>query len=194
MTITAGKIARSKTIVSVEDVGIPAGYKLTESGLIPKDWSICQLRELIADLEAGVSVNSIENLLQACSHTSSILKTSSVSNGAFLSHECKRIHPKDIYRAKLNPRAETIIISRMNTPDLVGECGYIQQDYPYLFLPDRLWMTRFHKGCNVNAQWLNYLLNSVKFKKKIKESATGTSGSMKNISKRIITSNFYSIP
>ncbi len=40
MTITAGKIARSKTIVSVEDVGIPAGYKLTELGLIPEDWEV----------------------------------------------------------------------------------------------------------------------------------------------------------
>lgn len=183
MVIIAEVLTREIGNVGIGDVEIPTGYKLTELGLMPEDWSICQLRDLIDDLEAGVSVNSIENLLQACSHNLSILKTSSVSNGAFLSHECKKIHPKDIYRAKLNPRAETIIISRMNTPDLVGECGYIQQDYPYLFLPDRLWMTRFYKGCNVNAQWLNYLLNSVKFKKKIKESATGTSGSMKNISK-----------
>ena len=43
MTITAGEIT-SKAIVSVEDVGIPAGYKLTELGLIPKDWEVIQLQ------------------------------------------------------------------------------------------------------------------------------------------------------
>lgn len=162
------------------------GYKMTEFGLIPEDWSVCQLKDLIKDLEAGVSVNSIEESLHLRTHSFSILKTSAVSNGAFFSQECKKIHPKDIYRAKLNPRAEAIIISRMNTPDLVGECCYVQKDHPHLFLPDRLWMTNFHKGVDVNAQWLNFLLNSVRFKKKIKASATGTSGSMKNISKEVL--------
>lgn len=165
---------------------IAMGYKTTEFGLIPEDWSVCQLKDLIKDLEAGVSVNSVEESLHLRTHSFSILKTSAVSNGAFFSRKCKKIHPKDISRAKLNPRAEAIIISRMNTPDLVGECCYVQEDHPHLFLPDRLWMTNFHKGIDVNAQWLNFLLNSVRFKKKIKASATGTSGSMKNISKEVL--------
>jgi restriction endonuclease S subunit len=53
-------------------------------------------------------------------------------------------------------------------------------------LPDRLWMTRFYPGCNVSAQWLAYLLSSSKVKEAIKGLATGTSGTMKNISKNAL--------
>ena len=71
----------------------------------------------------------------------------------------------------------------MNTPDLVGECGYVFADFPNLFLPDRLWMTRNRPGSKACVRWLNYLLSSKHYKNRIKELATGTSGSMKNIAK-----------
>ncbi|HXK27699.1 MAG TPA: restriction endonuclease subunit S [Candidatus Binatia bacterium] len=121
--------------------------------------------------------------LRSYPHDQSILKTSAISGGQFLPFECKKVAPRDLSRARLNPRADTIIISRMNTPDLVGECGYVEADYPNLFLPDRLWMTRNHAGSDVCVRWLNYLLSSKPYKNRIKGLATGTSGSMKNIAK-----------
>jgi type I restriction enzyme S subunit len=69
------------------------------------------------------------------------------------------------------------------TPELVGECGFVAKDYPNLFLPDRLWQIVFKQKSKINAQWLNYLLNTNKFKCQIKNTATGTSNSMKNIAK-----------
>jgi hypothetical protein len=91
-----------------------------------------------------------------------------VANGMFLPHECKKIAPRDIERAKLNPQKNTIIISRMNTPDLVGESGYIDKNYPNLFLPDRLWMTHFRKDSKICVKWLAYLLNTRTYKQKSK--------------------------
>jgi type I restriction enzyme S subunit len=82
----------------------------------------------------------------------------------------------------------------MNTPALVGECGYIEHDYPSLFLPDRLWMTR-HEGRKPTCiRWLAYLLSFGSFNRAIKESATGTSGSMKNISKGSLLGVQISLP
>jgi type I restriction enzyme S subunit len=159
------------------------GYKRTEVGVIPESWEVHQLCNEIERLESGISVNSIDEKSQISAGDKSILKTSSVYKGNFLPLESKKIIAKDINRAKLNPRADTIIISRMNTPDLVGECGYVDRDYPNLYLPDRLWMTQFRNGSKVCVKWLNYLLNSKEYSYKIKEAATGTSGSMKNISK-----------
>jgi len=159
------------------------GYQQTEIGLIPEDWGFKPLSDLIDSLEAGVSVNSVEEDNNKHGQEQSVLKTSSVSNGKFFPNECKKIIPKDIYRAKLNPQANTIIISRMNTPVLVGECGYVGNDYNNLFLPDRLWITRFKKDILVNARWLSFILSYSNFKKAIKDTATGTSGSMKNIAK-----------
>ena len=163
-------------------------YKQTEVGLIPVDWEVHTLGDQLDQLEAGVSVNSVDEEFHIYAHEQAILKTSAVLNGYFFPHENKKIAPRDIKRAKLNPRVDSIIISRMNTIDLVGECGYVDKDYPNLFIPDRLWMTRFKRESKINVKWLSYLLNHKEYKVKIKGAATGTSGSMKNISKSSLVS------
>ena len=170
------------------------GYKLTEVGVIPEDWEVRKLHQEIEKLQTGVSVNSVNEELQIYEGSQYILKTSSVSNGYFIPKECKRIAYNDLSRARLNPRINTIIISRMNTPALVGECGYVNADYPYLFLPDRLWMTYFYKSSQIHVRWLTYLLSSKKYKAKLKDVASGTSGSMKNISKNAILDIDVPIP
>lgn len=165
---------------------VPRGYKQTEVGVIPEDWGVVPLSREIEGLDAGVSVNSVDEELRIYPHDQLILKTSAIIGGQFLPKESKKIAPRDLSRARLSPRSDTIIISRMNTPDLVGECGYVSTDYPNLFLPDRLWMTRVCKGSDVYVKWLNYLLSSRPYKGRIKGLATGTSGSMKNIAKDLL--------
>jgi type I restriction enzyme, S subunit len=165
------------------------GYEKSEIGIFPEDWPVVPLGILIGSLDAGVSVNSADRDKDIFSHGKSILKTSCVLAGKFDPEEHKSILPQDLYRAKLNPRKDSIIISRMNTPLLVGECGYVENDYPNLFLPDRLWMTRPIENQNYCSRWLAYLLSFSSFNRAIKDSATGTSGSMKNISQ----GSFFSV-
>lgn len=105
-----------------------------------------------------------------------------VPNGVFYYKENKKILPDEIKRAKLNPKAGEIIISRMNTPQLVGESGFIEQNFPQLFIPDRLWQTKIDKE-NFNSRWLSYFLITEKTRRNLKNIATGTSDTMKNISK-----------
>lgn len=166
---------------------VPEGYKKTKVGIIPEDWEVYKLRDIISDLESGISVNSED--VKANGDEFGVLKTSAVYNGKFLPSENKRIIENEISRAKINPKKDAIIISRMNTPELVGETGYVDKDYDNLFLPDRLWQTKFNDDIYVNGKWLSSLLTTEKIKFKIKNIATGTSGSMKNISKN----NFLSI-
>lgn len=158
----------------------PELYKESELGMIPKEWDVKRLGDYLISLEAGVSVNSID---VSSTNYVAVLKTSAVSGGYFYPNENKVVVSKDIERVKTNPKADSIIISRMNTPALVGECGYIDKDYPLLFLPDRLWQTVFRDKESICVLWLNFLLNTEKYKKIIKDSATGTSDSMKNITK-----------
>lgn len=145
------------------------------------EWKSGTVGDVVVALEAGVSVNSMDD--PPTTGAASVLKTSAVFGGRFLPEECKRITPADVPRARLSPLANTILISRMNTPDLVGEVAYVPADHPRLFLPDRLWMTRFKPGAGIDARWLAYVLSSAPYQQQIKAAATGTSGSMKNISK-----------
>jgi type I restriction enzyme, S subunit len=151
------------------------------------EWGNYSLKKIIVDLNSGISVNSddfpIQNDLEV-----GILKTSCVANGIFKESENKKIVENEVSRAKLNPTKNEIIISRMNTPQLVGESGYIDRDYPSLFIPDRLWQTVVNQEL-CNSRWLSYFLITEKVRDNLKSIATGTSGTMKNISKP----NFLSI-
>lgn len=162
------------------------GYKRTEVGVIPEEWEIRTIGREIASLDAGVSVNSIDDDINNDDYA--ILKTSSVYNGKFIPSESKKIRKDDVKRAKLSPKKNSLIISRMNTPELVGECGYVDKDYDTIFLPDRLWQTSLSKNSDLNCSWLNYILNTHYYRNLIKGFATGTSNSMKNISKDQILS------
>lgn len=148
-----------------------------------RKWEARPLNTVIDELEAGVSVNSVEGDLNSDPERPAVLKTSSIAGGVFIPSECKPIAARDLGRAKLSPAAETVIISRMNTIELVGECGYVPADFPRLFVPDRLWMTRFKPGVEVSAKWLAFILSTGRSRQLLRNIATGTSGSMKNISK-----------
>lgn len=145
------------------------------------EWRAGLLSDVLDSLIAGVSVNSDDGA--PTDGVPCVLKTSALSNGKFLDSERKAIVRADWSRAQTTLQANTILISRMNTPDLVGEVAYVAEDCPSLFLPDRIWMTKFRSGIEIDVRWLAYLLCSTEYKRKIKDLATGTSGSMKNISK-----------
>jgi hypothetical protein len=142
-------------------------------------WERRALAEVVIDLVAGVSVNSTDD--EPVAGTPCVLKTSALSGGSLLSHECKPITPADYPRARTSLRGNTILISRMNTPDLVGEISYVPEDIPWIFLPDRVWMARLDPS--VNARWLANVLTNSACRQRVRDAATGTSGSMKNISK-----------
>ncbi|MDD7805991.1 MAG: restriction endonuclease subunit S [Endozoicomonas sp. (ex Botrylloides leachii)] len=138
------------------------------------------LGDVIQTLESGVSVNAEDST--PAEDQKGILKTSAVIRGNFLPVESKVIVDVDeADRASLNPKQDTVIISRMNTPALVGESGYVDQDYPLLFVPDRLWMASTND--DNSTKWLSLLIISPRARYQISSKATGTSNSMKNISK-----------
>jgi len=145
------------------------------------EWEEKKLGEIVISLDSGVSVNSVNEAIKEESEYG-ILKTSCIISGMFYPDENKRIIDDEVSRARLNPCADSILISRMNTPLLVGESGYVSSNYSNLYIPDRLWMAKINHE-TTNSRLLSIILSSKKIKDKITNIATGTSGSMKNISK-----------
>ena len=86
-----------------------------------------------------------------------------------------------IIRAKTTPKAGEIIISRSNTETLVGASAYIDSNHENLYLADKLWQTISKP--NIDMKWLSYTLASDHSRHTLSKLATGTSGSMKNITK-----------
>lgn len=78
-------------------------------------WIDGWLGQVIAELIAGVSVNS--DIHDGSVGIPLVVKTSALKGGAFDASECKPIVPADLARAVTQPRKNTLLITRMNTPD-----------------------------------------------------------------------------
>ena len=160
--------------------------------MVPKGWKEGKVKDLVKSLDAGISVNSEDD-----GNTNSefkILKTSCVSNGVFQLEKAKSVvEPNEISRLKEPVKADSIIISRMNTPALVGANGYVENEITNTFLPDRLWQVK-PRDNKVNMKWLGYWFSSSHTRYALSSTATGTSGSMKNITKPDVLNIKIDIP
>jgi type I restriction enzyme, S subunit len=144
------------------------------------EWETQQLNNAIKTLDAGISVNSVDK--PAVNNESGILKTSCVTLGKFDPNQNKLVSDEhEISRLKEKVSENSIIISRMNTPDLVGANAFIDKNYDTLYLPDRLWAAKIKT--THEPRWIGFILSSRKFRSLLSTRATGTSNSMKNISK-----------
>lgn len=160
---------------------VKPGYKQTEVGVIPEEWDAGFIGQAVERLEAGASVNSDKDGILDFDNYPCVLKTGAAKDGALNLREIKKVAQRDLWRLKVNLRKDTILVSRMNTVELVGESGYVDADYPNVFVPDRMWMATLRS--TIHPRWFSCVLTWQLVKSRISSSATGTSGSMKNISK-----------
>ena len=159
-----------------------AAYK--DSGVewlreVPGNWRTLRLKDVIEKLESGVSVNASDE--PATGNNIGVLKTSCVGKDSFIPDENKSVWPTELNRVSPPVRAGRIIVSRMNTPQLVGASAYVPKNYPNIFLPDRLWQTVFFSSVRLDSKWLSLLIGCKDFRYLLSTVATGTSPSMKNL-------------
>jgi type I restriction enzyme S subunit len=159
-------------------------FKMTEIGLIPEGWEAVALGSLFLSIEGGVSVNGENRPLGH--QEKGVLKISAVTSGVFDETEAKAINASELARARLNPIPGCIVFSRANTANLVGASAFIDRSFPNLFLPDKLWQISVTE--ENSARWLGYLIRKMKDDGLFARLATGTSASMKNISKEKLVS------
>lgn len=166
--------------------GVSLSYeprKMKDSGVewigeVPEEWGICKLKLLIKSMESGVSVNASQ--FPAEGKEFGVLKTSSVSKNYFIPSENKKVDADEYYRVSCPVKADTVIVSRMNTPEMVGAAAYCSENIDHIFLPDRLWQVSFVESTSAKFMW--YFLISSYIKSYYSSLAMGTSSSMQNIS------------
>jgi type I restriction enzyme S subunit len=157
----------------------------------PLSWSVERLKWVIQSVSSGVSVNASGQPTEGDDF--GVLKTSAVAGGAFIPGENKSVWDTEYDRLACPVTKNTIIMSRMNTPNLVGESGYVAEDYPNLFLPDRLWQISFDEN-RVFVPFVALLLSCKEARHALSSKATGTSPSMKNLAIEEMSSLLVPVP
>ncbi|AKT27932.1 restriction endonuclease subunit S [Pseudomonas syringae pv. actinidiae] len=155
-------------------------FKDSELGTIPAVWDVGVIADYVSALRSGVSVNA-EDRVHGDDEVG-VLKVSCVVRGEFYPNCHKAVLPEERERVAEPVLQGRIIVSRANTPALVGESAYVDSAWPNLFLPDKLWQIEPSDRSH-SVQWLAFYLQSPFVRQEISKAATGTSGSMKNIAK-----------
>mgnify|MGYP001592138996 CR=1 FL=1 len=144
------------------------------------DWSQVKLKDLVLSLDAGVSVNGED--VSVTEDDFSVLKTSCVSLGTFNPDERKKVTLEhEILRLKEPLLNNSLVMNRSNTPLLVASSAFIRNAPKKTYLSDKLW--QFKVNQNANIQWIAFHLSNETTLIKLRDMATGTSNSMKNITK-----------
>lgn len=122
-----------------------------------------------------------------------VLKSGAVTYDYFDKNSTKYLPVDYTPDAEHSVSTGDLIISRMNTAELVGACAYVFDVDDNVYLPDRLWRIEYKSNANPIYLWKSLISESAKWQ--IRSKASGTSGSMKNISKPLLLSiNIKKVP
>ena len=148
----------------------------------PKGWDVKPLQLGIKTISSGWSAKGDA---RPCKKGElGVLKISSVTTGAFLPEENKFVDDSSIPEGKrlIFPNKGDLLFSRANTRELVAATCIVPEDRRDTFLPDKLW--KIETDCSLLLpEFLNHMIWQPRFRDLLTSQATGTSGSMLNISK-----------
>lgn len=154
-------------------------------------WVRCKLGDVIS-LEAGKNFAAKPEPAQKDKW--GILKVSAVTYGTFLPQENKELPEDMVPNLDYQVKQGDLLITRANTAELVGASAIVRDISQNLLLPDKIWRAVFDGKYPSNSYFLYGLLNSAHIRKEISRRATGTSGSMKNISQNSFLDIVIRIP
>ncbi len=147
----------------------------------------------INKLEPGKSVKS--SAQYAKPNEVGILKVSSVSGGNYRPHENKTvIDTFEIKKLNIFPKKGDWLITRANTKELVGDICRVDVEEQNKFIPDKIWRVQLNSNIKFDYNWLFFTLLAMNRYGETGKIASGTSGSMKNISQKKYMEMKISVP
>lgn len=149
------------------------------AGIGAESWPT--LSQVVAYIENGWSPQCLPE--PAGPEEWGVLKVGAVSTGRFVPAQTKRLPPELPPRPELEIRHGDFLMGRANTTGLTGACAIVVDPPPRLLLCDKIFRFRFKPEAQIDIGYLDYALKSKPLRRQIEAVATGTSSSMKNISK-----------
>lgn len=157
----------------------------------PKGWELTKFNEIIENLLGGISIGGEQRKIKKDEY--GVLKVSAVTSGQFSNKEYKAVNSNEVPEKITTLKRGDLLFSRANTRELVGAVAIVDRDYRNLFLPDKIWRIDV-KNSYVSQYYLYNLFTNKRFRPEISKLATGTSGSMLNISKEKLRNLILPLP
>ena len=146
-------------------------------------WALVPLGSMLAGIDAGNSPDLEDT--PAGPGQWGVLKVSAVGNGRFRPEENKVVCDSGLLNPAICVQPGDLLITRANTPQLVGRSCIVYDTPPGLMLCDKTLRLRIAER-SVPVRYVHIVLGLAEIRRQIEIAATGTSGSMKNISQQAI--------
>jgi type I restriction enzyme S subunit len=166
-------------------------FKDSPLGRIPVEWDVSTVGNTLLRIEAGKSPDCPDR--PAGAGEWGVLKVSAVHPDGFLSSENKVVLNPLFVNPQYEVHDNDLLISRSNTPQLVGIVCLVRSPQERLMLCDKT-LRLVLKPTKTDSRFLFWVLQQPHIRRQIETAATGTSGSMKNISQPAIRSLSISLP
>ena len=140
-------------------------------------WPLVELAHYVAGFEGGKSFESEDG-----GGTFRVLKVSAVTGSLFRPEESKSVPAGYCPPASHLVKKGDLLFSRANTSTLVGAVAHVTEEHQNLLLPDKIWRFLWRVPIVVDPRFVWHLFRTPEIRVQISQRATGTSGSMKNIS------------
>jgi type I restriction enzyme S subunit len=174
-----------------DPVRYPEQFRDTRVGSFPRAWHCTKFNEVLDTIEAGKSPDYPD--YPAPPGEWAVLKVSAIWPAGFRPHENKHVtkalHQVPAYQV----RNGDLLISRSNTYELVGLVCLVSNAPPRLMLSDKTLRLILKRNWGLN-EFFCLLLQTRVARTQIEINATGTSGSMKNISQDVIRGLWLAYP
>ena len=176
--------------------GLDPDAPLRDSGIpwlgeIPEHWEIVRLRFLATGIEQGWSPEAA--ILQPGLDEWGVLKLNAVNQGRFDEKAAKALPPDAQPRANLEIHPGNVLVTRSNTPLLVGDACFVETTRPRLMLSDIIFRLTVRTGV-IDGRFLVYFLTLPAGRVQIENDARGTSASMVKISQEHIKNWWIPVP
>ena len=145
---------------------------------LPSSWNYLKLHDLVLSIEQGWSPKCENN--QASDSEWGVIKTTAIQNLNFLDHENKKLPKSLIPKPWLSIKKNDVLITRAGPKNRVGVVCLVSKTRDKLILCDKAYRMRFPEKV-ISSAFMESLLNSENFKKKIEALKTGIDDSGVNI-------------
>jgi len=157
-----------------------------------RSWKRVALGALVERIHSGRSPICLDR--PASEGEWAVLKLGAVTSGEFRPAENKALPVTVAPRAEDEVRAGDILFSRKNTRDLVAACVLVRSTPARRLMPDLMFRLELKEEAPVVAEYLHALLSYPPKRRTVQDLASGSAGSMPNISKANLATVAVEVP
>jgi len=160
--------------------------------LNPKGWRRCRFEDVLENIDSGWSPKCLGRAANSVEW--GVLKLGAVTSCQYIEHENKALP------STLKPQMESeikkgdLLFTRKNTYELIAACAYVYETRPKLMISDTIFRFKLRKNAEIVPEYLWALLTHYGKRRQLQSLASGSAGSMPNISKARLSQQKIELP